>query len=113
MPSRAFNPWIAALASGCATVDVIAIGMIPLASTVVQCGTDWVLAYLTIIVIFSVGGFPVAIAVAAIVLMKAVPRLHSPWPWLGSALLLGTAAAASIALATRHAMPSDPGRCSL
>jgi hypothetical protein len=110
---RAFNPWIAALAALCGTIDVVAAGMIPLGRTVLLCGTDWVLAYLTIIAIFSVGAFPLAAVVTAVVLVKVVPRLRSPLPWLASTVLLCGLAAASLVLAARQPALSDLSMCSL
>jgi hypothetical protein len=113
MRARAFNPWVAALAALCATVDVVAVGIIPIARTVVLCGIDWVLTYLTMIAVFSVGAFPIAIVAAAIVLLAVVPRLRSPWPWIGSAVLLSAVAAGSVAVAARHPASPHPGLCSL
>jgi hypothetical protein len=80
---------------------------------VLFCGADWVLTYLTVIAIFSVGSFPLAIILVAIVLATCVPRLRSPWPWFGSAALLCALAAASLALAARQPPLSDPAICSL
>jgi hypothetical protein len=110
---RGINPWIAALAAACATIDVVAVGVIPIGRTVVLCGTDWVLTYLTTIAIFSAGSFPLAIVITAIVVVKLVPRARSPWPWFGSTVLLCALAATSVALAARHPTSSDPGMCSL
>jgi hypothetical protein len=113
MRGRAFNPWIAALAAACATIDAVAVGIIPIGRTVLLCGSDWVLTYLTIIVIFSAGAFPFAIVGVAIVLVAVVPRLHSPWPWIGSAVLLTAMAVGSVAFAARHPASPLPGMCSL
>jgi len=59
---------------------VVAVGIIPIGRTVLFCGPDWVLTDLTMIVIFSVGSFPLAIILIATILATCVPRLRSPWP---------------------------------
>jgi hypothetical protein len=92
---------------------VVAVGIIPIGRTVYLCGTDWVLAYLTIIAIFSAGGFPIAIIIVAITLANIVPRLRSPWLWFGSSVVFAAMAASSVALAARHSGPAAPGLCSL
>lgn len=97
----------------CAVVDAASILVLATGTNTVQkCGAGWMLAGLEMIVFFSLGTVPIAIALGAVGLAALIPQLRSGMWWVVSAGVFSALAVGTVVVAAqRFPVPSDPIVC--